>query len=299
MLMVQCQVCGDVFADSLRLCPSCGNMCGPTPKPFVRSFRRPPVSNTGDASEFSVGTVLSRSFFTFFKHPFVFVGLSFLAEVPVLAVMSVMRNSTAKGLIATLFSFVFGLLVQGAVAHATFEALRGGAARLGNSLSHGMARFVPMILATLSYFIFCVFVVIIGVLMTHLRAGVLVAVPFVLIALSVLWCKWSMFIPACAVERLGPIESMNRSATLTEGCRLKIAGLYTLGFFNVFVVTFVLGFILGYIVGERDTFAVFVIQRFIVDVPVAFILVMTAVMYYEMRNVKEGVSIDSLAAVFD
>jgi hypothetical protein len=108
-----------------------------------------------------------------------------------------------------------------------------------------------------------------------------------------------VFIPACVVERLGPIESLNRSSNLTKGCRWKISVLYLLCFVIgvAFGVTF--AFISGAFMSGFNPIFLAVFEQLSVTIPMTFVNVLTAVTYYELRNVKEGVTIDSLANVFD
>ena len=256
-----------------------------------------------------MGTVLSRTFFTLFKHPFIFLGLSFLAQVPRLIVTALTQGSSehsysidfifgpvmqgARALHTALIprwehgrylNFMLGLVMQSAVAYGVCEVLQGSVAKFGTSLSKGLARIGPLSLATLSYCIFLTLVVFGGAMLTRVLG--LNALPVIILVWSVMWCKWCVFLPACVVERLGPIESLNRSSILTKGCRLKIAALYLLSFVINAVVMSVLGFT------DWILRVPFDIQQFAAAVPMAFASVMTAVMYYELRNVKEGVTIE-------
>jgi len=120
---------------------------------------------------------------------------------------------------------------------------------------------------------------------------------------------WYVFVPSCVVERLGPIKSLNRSAELTKGCRLKIFALYLL-FFAIIGGLGTVGFIF---VGVLSVLMIWVspfllmffllfqpVIHIVISAPVmAFAQVMIAVTYYELRSVKEGISVDNLANVFD
>jgi hypothetical protein len=110
------------------------------------------------ASRLSIGDILVRSFFTFIKHPFVFLGLCMLAQIPGIAAINFMQNkpralmgySTGE-LTEPVMSFVFGLVIQGAIAYGVYESLRGNSARFDKSLFRGMARIGILIVAALSY----------------------------------------------------------------------------------------------------------------------------------------------------
>ena len=129
------------------------------------------------------------------------------------------------------------------------------------------------------------------------RLAFLVLIPMLLIPAALL-CKWSVFVPACAVERLGPIKSLNRSSDLTKGCRFKIAGLYLLCIVIGIVVVLVFAFVEAFVSKFNPIFLA-AFQQLALAVPMAFSNVITAVIYFELRNIKEGIAVDSLANVFD
>jgi len=95
--------------------------------------------------------VLSRSFSTFFEHPFLFIGLCIMAQIPGTVVNILLWNSGTAGRISsTAISFVFALIAQGAIACGVYDALRGNGARFGESLIWGMGRVGPLALGGLS-----------------------------------------------------------------------------------------------------------------------------------------------------
>jgi len=282
---------------------------------YVQSLVQTPVKSSAskstdsssiDSSAFSIGPVISRSFSTLFKHPFVFVGLTILAQAPRFAIAMLNRNPEAGGLaaVAAVINIAFLLTIQGATAYAVFRSLQGHGVSLGECLSRGMRRVIPLLFAVLSLTVFHIllFMVAFFVGWLFLRlgpsgfSGLLVIIPIVLVVglvMCVLLCKWCVFAPVCVVERLGPIKSLNRSSELTKGCRAKIYGIYQLCgliFLGVMVVFQLIAFFTGFFI---------LVNYFIAAVMAAFFHVTTAVIYYELRNVKEGVGIEQLANVFD
>jgi len=252
-------------------------------------------------SVFSVGTVLSRTFSTFFKHPFVFIGLSLLSQVAGFIINLVLGFAGETiAAIAILAAAFLILITQGAVAYGVYETLRGNAAQFSKSLSRGLARIIPLTLGVLLFYIAlalvfalgAIGVAVAGLAFGFLAAVVIIALPLALLA-AILFFKWIVFVPACVVEGLGPVKSLSRSSELTDGCRLKIVALYLMGFTVLSIVFFVTAL-------STHIHPVFTIVELIVDaIPIAFLNVMTAVIYYELRSVKEGVSIESLTSVFD
>jgi len=309
----------------------------PTAKSQSFPFSGAGEFNSSTFSEFSVGTVLSLSFSAFFKHPFVFLGLCFVAQIPGLVVAAVTQNATG-GWVSWIISFVLWMVIQGAVAYGVYETLRGKSAQLGNCFSHGMERLINLtaaallcsiaivsllavgtfgsvLLAQASFFLApvmaialawyltrfmpVILAVLIGIVFLFLGGAfvVLIVIPLLFIITAWLLCKWSMIAPVCVVERLDPIECLSRSTELTEEHRWAIAALYAISFTIGGAITFAFGF-----AAEILTYSpvyLILIERFAAIVPMAFTSVVTAVIYYELRNAKEGISVESLADVFD
>jgi len=118
-------------------------------------------------------------------------------------------------------------------------------------------------------------------------------------------CVWAVAIPACVVERLDPIESLKRSAELTKGCRMEVLGLFVRFFVAMLVIVIVstllfsvISMWLTGIFGHSHLYSV-VFTLLIGCILAAFSSVMTAVAYYTLREVKEGVTTDSLQNAFD
>jgi len=263
----------------------------------------PPAFNSANASNFSVGAVLSRSFSTLLKHPFVFMGLSFLAQIPMLVTILLMINFvwgiwTALMIGATLSMFML-VLIQGAIFLGVYEVLQGNAARFGKSLLD-MIRILPTILSAFLTFTFFVMMMVPSLLLNEEPILVNTAVQILANAMMVIaiWLilRCCVIIPVFVAERLGPIRAIKRAAELTKGCLLKITCLYLL--FGIVVTIFNRGvaFTLMFFMDELDTF---VLGAFLRGIPQTLFYIMTAVIYFELRSVKEGVRVDGLADVFD
>jgi uncharacterized membrane protein len=108
----------------------------------------------------------------------------------------------------------------------------------------------------------------------------------------VLCCKWGFFVPACVVERLGPIASLKRSSALTKGCRMKIFCIILIFSAVFFISVLFIGFTVPQILlllGDLIFQALFV----------ALMEVVTSVIYFGLREIKEGVSVEDMTVVFD
>jgi len=216
------------------------------------------------------------------------------------------------GLIAWFVSVALAFAAQGAIAFGVYEVLRGNAAQLGSSVSRGMSRIVSIFFAYLVMgfamgVAFALGSFIIGILGFMLgMIGIVIPALILAFVMISLFCKWAVFVPVCAVERLGPIESLSRSSELTLSLRLQIFVLYVINFIILAIFGWVAWLLFGgLLIAAMATFSILgllllaVLYPFVISIPTAFAGVMTAVIYYELRGVKDGVGIDSLANIFD
>ncbi|MDR3073428.1 MAG: hypothetical protein LBV01_01725 [Deltaproteobacteria bacterium] len=251
--------------------------------------QRAPQMETPVASSFNIGSILSRSFSTLMKRPLLFFGLTLLVSMPIQVMPTLLGISDLERGGGLLFSFLLQVVgfmlntaIQGAIAYGVFQVLRGYRPGFGEALSRGLVRIIPLGIAA-----------ILGGLGIGL-GFLLVIVPGVL-----LWCMWAVVAPVCTIEKLGPIASLKRSAALTKGCRLQV---FCLG-----LITYLLLLAIGAATSLLFLALAFSIHKgiallavgAITAIPGAFMAVVLATLYYDLRAVKEGVTLDALAAVFD
>jgi len=236
-----------------------------------------------------------------------------LAQVPGVLLSFLTFGSPIGVILVPLVSFVLTFAAQGAIAYGVYEVLRGNAVRFGQSVSRGMSRAVPIIFASLVLYIAFVAIGFIGGLLVALLAAILgslgVFIGSLLLAFVIIrqFCKWSVFIPVCAVERVGPIDSLSRSSVLTEFFRVQIFLLFLLNFGIVGLLFAAVGIVFGgmlfaTIAGGAGILALIVLGLFFplsIAIPMAFFSVMVSVIYYELRGVKDGIGVENLVNVFD
>ena len=201
---------------------------------------------------------------------------------------------TTKGenrMAQVLLSVVCNQLILGAVAYAAYRVLMGDSASIGGSLAHGMSRLASLVGAALLVGLSG------GIIMVLARITGPIIGLVLLVVLAMLMCMWSVVVPACVVERLGPVESLNRSMELTRDCRLKIFGLTLL----VGIASRLIERAAGSVAGSTASGSILLslVLLFVYAIPQTFGNVMPAIIYYDLRAAKEGVTLESLADVFD
>jgi hypothetical protein len=200
------------------------------------------------------------------------------------------------GIAGALIGVVGNAALQGAVIHASVSDLTGRRATFGECLATGFRFFLPLFCIGLIVAICCFF-------------GYLIFIaPGVLLGLA-----WCMAAPAEVVERTGIFAAFSRSAELTRNNRAAIFALIIAFFVAVFIVQTVLnaagqiglGFggaalLPGGAPDLRGFVAVQSVMAVVLQVAVSSLASAgLASIYFELRQAKEGVGAEQLAAVFD
>jgi hypothetical protein len=234
-------------------------------------------------STFQVGSVLSVAWRTLFRAPGIFIGLTFVSNL-VTAIISIAANFFGiAAFISFLINFILSILIQGAIAYAVFQVITGSRASLGESVARSASKIFALIaLAIISTII--------------VSLGFMLIVPGL-----VTMCMWYVSSPACVVERLGPIESLGRSGVLTKGYRWGVFGVMMLLFVMTWLIYLLFMFLMRVFVSDPFVrgMATPIVTSIAALIPNAFANVASAVTYYRLRMVKEDLTMENLADVFD
>jgi len=240
--------------------------------------------------EFTVGSVLSRSFSIWLKNLIPFTILTLLVYSPlVIYTLIVVSGDLTLDRIETWAYVTDGagalmfLIASAAICYGTFEQLRGRHASIGQSIGVGLKRLLP-------------------VLGVGILAGVCVLGGFFLLIIPgvILFCMLWVAVPVAVVEKPGVLASLKRSAELTSGYKGQI-----------FMLLFVLGIIdvgVGKILEKlfvNESMTLGELKAYMVVVLLAGIVIASlqavaaALGYHDLREVKEGVDVEELVKVFE
>ncbi len=242
--------------------------------------------------DFRVGNALNRALQLFFSAHFPkFCAISAIAFAPLLVTsigagqpVDAFGNERLAAFGIWTGAGVVLLLLLSPIATAmslygAYQAMRGEPFTIGDSFRAGWARFGSVLGATF---------------MAGLITLVLLLLLFVPGVMAV--CAMYVALPACVVERLGPIKSLRRSRELTKGVRWRVFGLILV----VSLVGGIMGGMAGGAVAATKSQVAVGIVSFIANViSNSFAAVLSAVAYRDLRVSKEGVDIESLSKVFD
>jgi len=123
-------------------------------------------------------------------------------------------------------------------------------------------------------------------------------VPGLMIAIA-----WCLCIPVYVVEQPGLTESFGRSAQLTRGNRWRIFGIFVLYFVALLIIELVFGVFgsaMRVAAGGAPSMLVALVVNPLLYVANALIgATGVAVLYVELRQIRDGVGAEGLAAIFD
>ena len=240
-----------------------------------------------NAAELSIGSVFSRTWAVLVKRPFLFFGIGFiLYAMPSIITIyglplissDVKANTPLEfGFISIIFFFFVSLMFNAAVIYAAFGVIKNEHFSSGKIFARSLSRIGWLFLLSI---IVCVCVSL-GLLLL-IVPGIILSIIFLLSS------------PVCIIERLGPISSMQRSASLTKGNRLIIFGICLL----IAFVSIAIGFATLYISVTITYPIISVIITNLTSLLIGlFGVVMIAVIYCELRSIKESVPVESLTEI--
>ncbi len=240
--------------------------------------------------EFRIGEVIVRSWTILSRHFLTFILLVGVAEILPLAVNlylqaddeAILKDWQAGLAVygSRFLSFLLGTFAQAIVVYAAFQDLRGRQPNAAESFRQGVSRVFPVIVASL-------------------LTGLVVGVGFLLCIVPglVALCAMAVVVPACVVEQLGPIDSMSRSADLTTGHRWPILGVGVAWVVITLVVAGAIGLAMR---GASATAIPTRLAEWVWEVlSTSYTSVYAAILYHDLRAVREGIGIDEIASVFD
>jgi hypothetical protein len=263
------------------------------------------------APRFGMGRVVKRTFSAIGKNFGAFVLLSIVPGLA-FAAASVAGGQFRADLAAAQFPdveailwfafwgliyFAGAILVQGGVIHGVMASISGKRASVGDCLSTALKHAVPLFLIALL------------TTLGFVAGLVLLIVPGVILAVM-----WTVAGPACVVEHAGMWQAFKRSTDLTRGYRWPIFGLFVASFVLIIVIDLITSLLVGIAFGtgmvvfssnpvasvasnasSAELFAAFVRAMLALIISFTF----GAAIYYELREIKEGIGPEALASVFD
>jgi hypothetical protein len=229
---------------------------------------------------FRLGGVLAKSLHVVGRHLVAFLAVNLLAGLPVLVIMAatgdVPEQSTVLDLLTAPISFVLVCLAQAMTIQGTWRALHGEPFLTRDALSSALPRLLPTIGAS----VLSMVLILTGFAALFIPG--LIAIGFLYVTL-----------PACALERKGAVESMERSGELTKGYRWTILVVFALTNISALVTSAGLGDL------RTPSPILDACDEAVSLLYLAFNAVLSAVCFADLRRIKDSDVSSNVAPIFD
>lgn len=138
-----------------------------------------------------------------------------------------------------------------------------------------------------------------------LLLALVIGIGFVLLIVPgvMVYCATAVAVPALIEERRGVYESIERSRALTRGTRWQVFGLVAICWIFAAVIQGLVGLVRSALSGVAepaipDPAIAGIAEAVSASLSTMIIAVITAALYVELREVKEGATVNELANVF-
>lgn len=246
-------------------------------------------------SQLRVDSVLERSLTIWLQNLVSFLVLTTVVYSPFIlySIMVLDSDMSEDGLksyngIKQIAGFILNLLVQAILIHGVFQQLRGQKADMNACFKAGLQRLLPVLLVGVAV------AVMVGL-------GLLALIVPGMILMLVLYVA----IPVTVVERLGVVDSLKRSHQLTNGHKGNLLFIVLI----LLVISMGIGLLFSFLVGALGSGAIdglggnAVVSAYfelLISIVVgSFAAVLSAVVYYQLRLIKDGVGMDELTRAMD
>jgi hypothetical protein len=250
----------------------------------------------------SVGRVFQRAFATIGRNLVVVLGFALLVgAVPgllltyALGQFGVLSPATlASGSFGTFFGVILGsvlvgiiisTLVEAALTRVTVQSSEGRTVSFGDALGTAFSVVLPLIgLAIVA-----------GI-------GIMLGMILLIVPGVILFLMWSVAAPALVVEREGVFAALTRSAELTKGARWKIFGIFLILIVGNWLISKVVGLV-GLAAYSPANASGLSATNMVVSIVLGTLLnavsgTIYPSIYVELRQWKEGTSVEALEQVF-
>jgi hypothetical protein len=255
------------------------------------------------AGALSVGHVISRTISVYLGNlpAFLFMGL-LVALIPVMFGVALAGEGflagqidfqTAGGIIgivsilAFLLSMVLGAVLQGAVVYGSVKYLEGTPGHFRETVGKGLVMALPLLGISIIFTI-----------------GMMFSFMLLIVPGLIFLCVYIVTVPAAVVDRTGVFSSFSRSAELTRGNRWRIFLIFVL----CFLIALLVGGVFGLVFGSMSAFlgdpSYQLLVSALMEVVINAVMMgayacLAAVLYVELRALREGPQGARISAVFD
>ena len=245
-----------------------------------------------------IGRIVSRTFGAIGRNPLLYFGIAIAGLfLPSLVFRFAVIPTAAPGAVPNplallpytlaggLFGVILNVVAQAMLTHATVTDLSGSRPTFSNCVKTAL----PLILPLIGVGLLVYFGIVLGM--------ILLIVPGIILALM-----WSVSVPALVEERRGVVASMSRSRALTKGSRWRLFGLFLVAGIILFIPPAIIAGFATRLQGSAipsPLSPAALLGSLVGSLAAMLLATIVAAAYVELRTVKEGATVESLALIFD
>ncbi len=240
--------------------------------------------------KFSARGVLWLTLSIFWKNPLLYLSIACITAIPAIA-LALLTDLKFGMRVGAYAGGALWMIFVKPIAYTVYKEILGERVRIGEAMRFGLSCYGSLlgIYTVSSVFSLCM-------------DGIGESLGYIggcIDSVGTLYCHcvFAVITQACVVERLGIKQSFLRSATLTKGCRWAIFRLLLLGALPFIFLILCRSFFTPIPFTETENT---IAAMGIFSIPItAFYAAGGAVLYYQLRSLKEGVAIGELERVFE
>jgi hypothetical protein len=180
--------------------------------------------------------------------------------------------------LATLLQIFCAPVATAAITYGVYQQMRGASPSISACLQVGLSTLFPLV----------------GLAIVQ-GLGIFLGLLACVIPAIILTVRWAVAVPAKVEERVSVSDALSRSTFLTEGYRWQVFGvLVIIGAINI-GLTIVLVLIFA---AKTQSGGFQFAASLLSIVTTGLSATASAVMYYRLRGVKEGIDVDQISSVF-
>jgi hypothetical protein len=228
--------------------------------------------------ELRIGRIFTATWSVFSRNFLAFMAIAALASLPPLLLDLQGHKDLGK-----LVGFVLSPFSQAMMVYGAFQVMLGQRFNIAESARIGLRRFPPILALSIL-----------------VPLGIGLAALALIVPGIILYMMWFVTTPACVVEQLGPIRSLERSNKLTYGHRWQILGLNLVILILFIVASVIASAIMAVLFDSAGASMVEpALELLWSTAGTALYAIVGVVTYRDLRVAKEGVDTSQIAAVFD
>ena len=107
--------------------------------------------------------------------------------------------------------------------------------------------------------------------------------------------------PVIVIERIG-LQAFVRSSFLTKGYRWSITGAFLLTFISYLIFAVIAGALISLIVALTGIFGIllsYLVMLTVLAIGIGIFTILSTLIFIRLREIKEGISLEQIADVFD